>query len=247
MGHYLSAVAIMYASTGDVRFKQRGDLLVAELAKVQAAESAKFHPGYLSAFPEEFFDRLDARTQVWAPWYTIHKIMAGLLDMYQQAHNEQALDVLKKQAGWVRFRVDRLTEAQQQADLRTEFGGMAEVLANLYGVTGDAEWLRVSKKFDDKLMFDPLAEGNDPLVDANGRGVHGNTQIPKMIASARAIRAHRRSALQGHRLQLLAHRRREALVRDRRQHATARASFRSTTSTSTSASRARRRATRTTC
>ena len=185
MGHYLSAVAIMYASTGDVRFKQRGDLLVAELAKVQAAESAKFHPGYLSAFPEEFFDRLDARTQVWAPWYTIHKIMAGLLDMYQQAHNEQALDVLKKQAGWVRFRVDRLTEAQQQADLRTEFGGMAEVLANLYGVTGDAEWLRVSKKFDDKLMFDPLAEGNDPLVDANGRGVHGNTQIPKMIASAR--------------------------------------------------------------
>ena len=62
---------------------------------------------------------------------------------------------------------------------------MAEVLANLYGVTGDAEWLRVSKKFDDKLMFDPLAEGNDPLVDGNGRGVHGNTQIPKMIASAR--------------------------------------------------------------
>ena len=185
MGHYLSAVAIMYASTGDVRFKQRGDLLVAELAKVQAAESAKFHPGYLSAFPEEFFDRLDKRTQVWAPWYTIHKIMAGLLDMYQEAHNQQALDVLKKQAGWVRFRVDQLTEAQQQADLRTEFGGMAEVLANLYGVTGDAEWLRVSKKFDDKLMFDPLAEGNDPLVDANGRGVHGNTQIPKMIASAR--------------------------------------------------------------
>ncbi len=185
MGHYLSAVAIMYASTGDARFKQRGDLLVAELAKVQAAESTKFHPGYLSAFPEEFFDRLDARTQVWAPWYTIHKIMAGLLDMYQQAHNEQALDVLKKQAGWVRFRVDRLTDAQQQADLRTEFGGMGEVLANLYGVTGDAEWLRVAKKFDDKMMFDPLAEGNDPLVDANGRGVHGNTQIPKMIASAR--------------------------------------------------------------
>ena len=158
MGHYLSAVAIMYASTGDKRFKDRGDLLVSELAKVQAAESAKFHPGYLSAFPEEFFDRLDARTQVWAPWYTIHKIMAGLLDMYQQAHNEQALDMLKKQAGWVRFRVDQLTEAQQQADLRTEFGGMAEVLANLYGVTGDAEWLRVAKKFDDKMMFDPLAE-----------------------------------------------------------------------------------------
>ena len=185
MGHYLSAVAIMYASTGDRRFKDRGDLLVAELAKIQTADATKYHPGYLSAFPEEFFDRLDARTQVWAPWYTIHKIMAGLLDMYQQTHNAQALDVLKKQASWVRFRVDRLSEAQQQADLRTEFGGMGEVLANLYGVTGDAEWLRVAKKFDDKMMFDPLAEGRDPLVDANGRGVHGNTQIPKMIASAR--------------------------------------------------------------
>ena len=61
--------------------------MVAELAKVQAAEAKKFHPGYLSAFPEEFFDRVEARQKVWAPYYTIHKIMAGLLDVSELCGN----------------------------------------------------------------------------------------------------------------------------------------------------------------
>jgi DUF1680 family protein len=78
VGHYLSAVSIMYASTGDERFKAKADSLVAEFARVQDAESRKFHPGYLSAFPEDFFDRVETRQRVWAPYYTIHKIMAGL-------------------------------------------------------------------------------------------------------------------------------------------------------------------------
>ena len=72
-----------------------------EFAIVQAAESKKFHPGYLSAFPEELFDRVDARQRVWAPYYTIHKIMAGLLDAHLADGNAQALDVLKRQADWV--------------------------------------------------------------------------------------------------------------------------------------------------
>jgi uncharacterized protein len=131
VGHYLSAVSIMYASTGDTRFKDRADHVVAELAKVQTAEAAKFHPGYLSAFPEELFDRVDARQRVWAPYYTIHKIMAGLLDAHLLCRNQQALDVLKKQADWVGVRVSRLTDEQQQRALDTEFGGMNEVLANL--------------------------------------------------------------------------------------------------------------------
>jgi DUF1680 family protein len=184
-GHYLSALAIMYASTGDRRFKDRADLMVTELDRVQQAEAATFHAGYLSAFPEEFFDRVDKRVNVWAPYYTIHKIMAGLFDVSQLCHNALALDMLKKQAGWVRFRVDRLSHDEQQAALQTEFGGMGEVLANLAGVTGDPEWLRVAQKFDHEQLFDPLAEGRDPLVNDNGRGLHGNTQIPKMIASAR--------------------------------------------------------------
>src|SRR5919201_2068969 len=106
--------------------------------------------------------------------------MAGLLDVYQLCDNPQALDVLVKLADWVRFRVDRLSEEQQQAALNTEFGGMNEVLANLYAVTGDPEYLRVARKFDHRRIFDPLARGEDPLD-----GLHANTQIPKAIGAAR--------------------------------------------------------------
>ena len=97
VGHYLSALALMYAaSPGDegARFKTRGDLMVAELGKIQEAQAKKFHTGYLSAFPEEFFDRVDARQRVWAPYYTIHKIMAGLLDMKFAAHPDTTAGAL---------------------------------------------------------------------------------------------------------------------------------------------------------
>ncbi len=179
-GHYLSAVSLMFASTGDVRFKQRADSFVAELAKVQEAEAKKFHPGYLSAFPEEFFDRVDARQRVWAPYYTIHKIMAGLLDAHLLTGNRQALDVLQRKADWVGFRVGRLTEAQQQAALDTEFGGMNEVLANLYAATGESKYLDLAKRFEHKKILDPLARGVDPLDN-----IHANTQFPKIIGVAR--------------------------------------------------------------
>ena len=180
-GHYLSAVALMYAATGDPRFKQRGDAMVAELAKIQIALAAKgFHPGYLSAFPEELIDRVEARQRVWAPYYTLHKMLAGLLDMYQLCDNQQALDVLLKQVAWVRMRMDRLTPAAQQAMLQTEFGGMNDVLASLYGVTGDPEHLRLARAFDHAAVFDPLAAKTDALD-----GLHANTQIPKIIGAAR--------------------------------------------------------------
>ncbi|HZS03548.1 MAG TPA: beta-L-arabinofuranosidase domain-containing protein [Blastocatellia bacterium] len=181
VGHFLTALALMYAGTGDERFKAKGDALVAELARVQQAlPSRGANPGYLSAFPEEFFDRVDKRQRVWAPYYTLHKIMAGLLDMRQLAGNRQALDVLLKLADWVRFRVDRLSDDEQQAVLQTEFGGMNDVLASLYAVTGNPEYLRIARKFDHRRVFDPLARGEDPLS-----GLHANTQIPKAIGAAR--------------------------------------------------------------
>jgi DUF1680 family protein len=181
VGHYLSALALMYASTGDERFKARGDLMVAELAKVQAAGPAHgFNTGYLSAFPETFIDRVEARQKVWAPYYTLHKIMAGLLDMYQLCGNQQALDVLLRQADWVKFRQDRLPREKQQAMLMTEHGGMIEVLANLYAVSGNPEHLRIARTFDHDFLFDPLARRDDPL-----NGLHANTQIPKIIGVAR--------------------------------------------------------------
>jgi hypothetical protein len=180
LGHHLSALALMSRSTGDARFKAKADVLVAELGTIQAAMATRFHPGYLSAFSEELFDRVEARKPVWAPYYTLHKIMAGLLDVHRLCGNAQARDIVVKMADWVKFRQDRLTPEQQQRVLQTEFGGMGEVLANLYGVTGNPEHLRLARTFDHAALFDPLSRGVDPLD-----GLHGNTQIPKMIAAAR--------------------------------------------------------------
>jgi uncharacterized protein len=181
IGHFLSACALMYASTGDERFKSKAGAIVQELAKIQQAlPSRGFNPGYLSAFPEEFFDRVDAGKKVWAPYYTLHKIMAGLLDMYTLCDNKTALDVLIGMADWVKFRVDRLSEEQQQLALQTEFGGMNELLANLYAVTENPEHLRIARKFDHHAVFDPLAKGEDQM-----NGLHANTQIPKAIGAAR--------------------------------------------------------------
>ena len=181
VGHFLSACALMYASTGDARFKDKAAYIVAELAKVQQAMPSKgFHEGYLSAYPEEFFDRVDKGIRVWAPYYTLHKIMAGLLDMYLHCDNRQALDVVTKMADWVKFRVDRLTDEQQQAALNTEHGAMNEVLANLYAVTGNQEYLQLAYKFNHKRLFDEWAGGVDKLD-----GLHGNTQFPKVIGAAR--------------------------------------------------------------
>jgi DUF1680 family protein len=112
-GHLLSALAQAYASTGTAGFKTKGDYLVAQLAACQArAGTAGFNPGYLSAFPESFIDRVEARQSVWAPYYTLHKIMAGLLDMHLLAGNAQALTVLTGMASWVKLRNDRLSLSQ---------------------------------------------------------------------------------------------------------------------------------------
>ena len=181
LGHYLSACSLTYAATGDARFKERADHIVAALAECQKALPQQgAHPGYLSAFAESFIDRVEAGQSVWAPWYVLHKIMAGLLDAYQLCDNQQALEVLVKMADWIRFRMDRLTLEQQQAMLRNEFGGMNEILANLYAVTGHPDHLRMARVFDDRFVFDPWARSEDRLD-----GLHANTQVPKAIGAAR--------------------------------------------------------------
>lgn len=181
LGHYLSACALMYSSTGNGQIKARAVGIVAELAKCQAALPKQgHHPGFLSAFPESFFDRVDQGKPVWAPYYTLHKIMAGLLDVYQHCGDRQALDVLVKMADWLRFRVDRLSTAQMQRALDNEHGGMNEVLANLYAVTKNPDHLRLARAFNHQVIFEPLARGEDKLD-----GKHANTQIPKIIGAAR--------------------------------------------------------------
>ncbi|MFJ2033515.1 beta-L-arabinofuranosidase domain-containing protein [Streptosporangium sp. NPDC087985] len=184
-GHLLSALSQAYASTGTASFKTSGDYLVAELAKCQArATTAGFNAGYLSAFPESFFDRVETRQTVWAPYYTIHKIMAGLLDAHLLTGNAQALTVLLGMAAWVKLRNDRLSYTQRQNMLDTEFGGMNEVLTNLYQLTGDATHLVTAQYFDHARVFDPLAAGTDAL-----NNFHANTQVPKVIGAIREYHA----------------------------------------------------------
>jgi uncharacterized protein len=175
-GHYLSAVALMYASSGDEDLKNNANTVVTELGKCQTALKS----GYLSAFPDDFFDRLRERERVWAPFYTIHKIMAGLLDMYVYCGNEQALDMVEKMAGWVGGYTGSLSYEHMQRVLGTEFGGMGEVLSNLYAITGNRRYLDLAQRFDKKEFFDPLAAHRDEL-----KGLHVNTHIPQVIAAAR--------------------------------------------------------------
>jgi len=176
VGHYLSACALMYASTGDKRLKEKGDAVVAGLAECQK----KIGSGYLSAYPESFIDRVENRVQVWAPYYTLHKIFAGLEDMYVYCDNKQALEVCKKFGDWVIARNSKLTDEKMQAMLQTEHGGMNETLANLYALTGEEKYFKISLRFNHHRVIDPCEDLDDPLT-----GLHANTQIPKFIGTAR--------------------------------------------------------------
>ncbi len=175
-GHFLSGCALSYASTGDEELKKKAEGMVAELWRCQGA----LKNGYLSAYPVEFYDRLRERVKVWAPFYTYHKIMAGHLDMYVHCGNEQALEVAEKMAGWAAGFCQPLSDDHMQRVLQTEFGGMAEVLCNLYAVTGKQQYLEAVRYFEKRAFLDPLAEHRDEL-----KGLHVNTHIPQVIGAAR--------------------------------------------------------------
>lgn len=184
-GHYLSAVSLMYAATGDARFKERADVLVDGLEEVQARHG----DGYLGALEggREMFVGLakgDIRSGgfdlngQWAPFYTLHKMFAGLRDAHRFAGNPKALRLEIAFAAWCEGILKDLNDEQIQRVLQTEFGGMNEVLADLYADTRDERWLRLSFKFEHRRILDPLKAGRDELA-----GVHGNTQIPKLLGS----------------------------------------------------------------
>jgi DUF1680 family protein len=134
----------------------------------------------LSAFPEEFFDRLRDGKSVWAPFYTLHKIMAGLLDMHTLAGNAQALEVVQGMARWTGRWAQPLGDEHMARVLEREYGGMNEMLYNLAAVTGRDTYRDLAHRFDHERFFAPLAQGRDEL-----KGLHANTNIPKVIGAAR--------------------------------------------------------------
>ena len=185
-GHYLSALAQMYASTDKGEFKHRADYIVSELALCQKANGN----GYLAAIPggKKIFAEIKAGdintpgnlNGGWVPWYTIHKEFAGLLDVYRYCHNDQALDVAKSLGDWVGDEIGGLSHDQMQHMLEIEHGGMTEALANLYADTRDPKYLALAERFRHDQVFLPLAQDRDILT-----GLHANTQIPKFIGYER--------------------------------------------------------------
>jgi uncharacterized protein len=177
-GHYLSACALLAAHTGDRAVRERGVRLAAELARCQAANGS----GYLSAFPPELFDRLRAGQPAWAPFYTLHKIMAGLYDTHTLSGDPGALATLSGMAAWVGRWVEPLDASQMARVLEREYGGMNELLYNLAALTAEPRWRRLAQRFDRERIFAPLAAGRDEL-----EGLHANTTIPQIIGAARGF------------------------------------------------------------
>ncbi len=175
-GHFLSAVALASAASGNTVLKSRGDELVAGLDACQK----KIGTRYLSAYPTELFEHLAQGKPVWAPFYTYHKIMAGLLDMHLLAGNADALRIAEGMGQWAHEYFWGISADQRQRMLRTEYGGMNEVLANLAAVTKKERYLDAARLFEQPGFLDPLAARRDEL-----QGLHANTHVPKIIGAAR--------------------------------------------------------------
>jgi DUF1680 family protein len=189
-GHYLSGVSLAWAASGDARFRDRANYIVNELKLIQDAQG----DGYLGALMDR--NRVDGKilfqqlsqgiirsggfdlNGMWSPWYVEHKIFAGLRDAYRYTENRTALDVEIKFATWAEAILAPLSDEQIQRMLATEFGGMNEVLADLYADTGDARWLALAAKFHHARIVDQLAQQKDILP-----GTHGNTNIPKLYGA----------------------------------------------------------------
>ena len=168
-GHLLSAMAYL-------QMKEKADSLVQGLAEVQR----QYGTGYLSAFGEGLIDRNIAGKSVWAPFYTLHKILQGLLDQYTMCGNETALEVAKGMGTWAYNKLKPLSEETRVRMIRNEFGGFNEAMYNLYAITKNDNYLWVARFFYHNDKIDPLKQGNNDLGTN-----HANTFIPKLLGECK--------------------------------------------------------------
>jgi hypothetical protein len=183
LGHYLSACALAWRSTGDKRFKQRVEYIAGELDTCQKATDT----GLICAFPAGaalVAAHLRGERISGVPWYTLHKVYAGLRDAHLLADSATARTVLLRLADWAVVATKPLSDAQFEAMLETEHGGMNEIFADLYLMTGNAEYRTVAERFSHKAILEPLAKGRDHLD-----GLHANTQVPKAVGFNRVYEA----------------------------------------------------------
>jgi len=195
LGHYLSACSLMFAQTGDVRYRQRVDYIVAELAQCQSAHG----DGYVAGFTRKRGDSMedgkaifpeiakgDIRSSAfglngaWSPLYTLHKLFAGLLDANEYCGNTAALKIAEGLGRYLDTVFSMLSDEQMQQMLACEYGGLNESFLQLYERTSDARWLAIARRIYDHKVLDPLSRQRDELA-----GLHSNTQVPKIIGIAR--------------------------------------------------------------
>jgi uncharacterized protein len=196
LGHYLSAMALLHAQTGEAEPCARAGYVVAELALVQK----KRGDGYVGALGRKrkdgkIVDGQEIFTEImrgeirsggfdlngsWSPLYTVHKLFAGLLDVHRLCDNEQALSVAVALGGYFGRVIDALDDANLQKVLACEYGGLNESFAELFARTGDRRWLALAERVYDRKVLDPLVNREDRLAN-----IHSNTQVPKLIGLAR--------------------------------------------------------------
>ncbi|MBQ8625656.1 MAG: glycoside hydrolase family 127 protein [Agathobacter sp.] len=175
LGHYLTAVAQAYATSGDKELLGIANHIVDVLAECQNAET-----GYLAAIPESHYTQIEKgnTSGTWVPWYTMHKVIAGLIDAYELTGNDKALTVASKLGDWVYSRTSTWSAATQATVLNVEYGGMNDCLYQLYSHTKSDKHLQAAHSFDEMTLFDALYKGEDVL-----NGKHANTTIPKIVGA----------------------------------------------------------------
>ena len=177
LGHWLSAAASISANTGDQEIKGKADYIISELARCQRENGGE----WVGSIPEKYLDWVARGKRVWAPHYTLHKTLMGLWDMYETGGNPQALEILVKWARWFHRWSQQFSLEQMDDILEVETGGMLEIWANLYGLTGEQEHYELIQKYDRRRLFDPLIAGQDVLTN-----MHMNTTVPEVHGAARA-------------------------------------------------------------
>lgn len=180
LGHWLSAAAVFYRETGDEKILEKLNYAVERLYELQQQTGS----GYIGGCEEKTFVRCFSGDENWAdgywvPWYGIHKIYQGLLDAYDYTGDPTAFIVLKRFTDWAVDGTEKLTYPQLQRVLDVEYGGMNEIFARMYEITGCKKYLDTAVRFTHAAVIDPLIKGEDRLT-----GLHANTQIPKIIGAA---------------------------------------------------------------
>lgn len=172
LGHFLTACSQAYLNTKDEELRSKMDYIIQQMLFCQ------FESGYISAFPEKLFDNVENNQPAWVPWYTMHKIMSGILDVYKATDNDVAFGIAIRLGDWVADRSEQWSPEVNARVLLVEYGGMNDCLYELYKCSGDERHLQAAHRFDELTLFTPIHSGQDIL-----KGKHANTTIPKFLGA----------------------------------------------------------------